>query len=258
MWSGIAARCEILRHVRHLRLTDLGGPSVGSACLSRDTGDVEGRCTCGAILPPDARFCHKCGKPQFEEPNLEEAVQDAPAPVVVPAAATQTGPADINFRNSVAVRACLMAAALVCLLISIPIPPPLNIIWQLVLALAGGFFSVFLYMRRTGEQLSVRRGAQLGWITGVFCFVFMILLITFALIAITSSPEVADAFRKSVGETGAMFGSSDDAVRQIDSLLSSRSRLAGLVFFTLLFAFCVMTLVPAIGGALGAKVLEKE
>ena len=23
-------------------------------------------CTCGAQLPPDARFCHKCGKPQYD------------------------------------------------------------------------------------------------------------------------------------------------------------------------------------------------
>ncbi|MBV9294668.1 MAG: zinc-ribbon domain-containing protein, partial [Acidobacteriaceae bacterium] len=23
---------------------------------------MQQRCTCGAILPEDARFCHKCGK----------------------------------------------------------------------------------------------------------------------------------------------------------------------------------------------------
>ena len=28
-------------------------------------------CTCGAELPPDARFCHRCGKPQREETALE-------------------------------------------------------------------------------------------------------------------------------------------------------------------------------------------
>ena len=26
-------------------------------------------CTCGAQLPPDARFCHKCGKPQYDYPG---------------------------------------------------------------------------------------------------------------------------------------------------------------------------------------------
>src|ERR1700751_3927993 len=25
------------------------------------------QCTCGAQLPDDARFCHRCGKPQFED-----------------------------------------------------------------------------------------------------------------------------------------------------------------------------------------------
>ena len=29
-------------------------------------------CTCGAQLPPDARFCHKCGKPQYDYPGVEE------------------------------------------------------------------------------------------------------------------------------------------------------------------------------------------
>ena len=29
-------------------------------------------CTCGAELPPDSRFCHKCGKPQREEIAVEE------------------------------------------------------------------------------------------------------------------------------------------------------------------------------------------
>ena len=24
------------------------------------------QCNCGATLPQDARFCHKCGKPQYE------------------------------------------------------------------------------------------------------------------------------------------------------------------------------------------------
>src|SRR6202034_1529404 len=39
-------------------------------------------CTCGAQLPPDARFCHKCGKPQYDYPGLDEP-EPATPPVEV-------------------------------------------------------------------------------------------------------------------------------------------------------------------------------
>src|ERR1019366_3176643 len=61
-------------------------------------------CTCGAQLPPDALFCHKCGKPQreliapeFQIPeNAESALPPAPVPLAPDAL-------PMNFRNRVAV-----------------------------------------------------------------------------------------------------------------------------------------------------------
>ena len=38
------------------------------------------RCTCGAALPEDARFCHKCGKPQYEEDIARLNAVDEPPP----------------------------------------------------------------------------------------------------------------------------------------------------------------------------------
>ncbi len=38
-------------------------------------------CTCGAQLPPDALFCHKCGKPQRE---IAPVAAEAPAPELSP------------------------------------------------------------------------------------------------------------------------------------------------------------------------------
>ena len=38
-------------------------------------------CTCGAQLPPDALFCHKCGKPQRDLVTPD----DPPEPVSAPA-----------------------------------------------------------------------------------------------------------------------------------------------------------------------------
>ena len=47
-------------------------------------------CTCGAELPPDARFCHRCGKPQREEvipETAERRVEIAAAVAPVPPSA---------------------------------------------------------------------------------------------------------------------------------------------------------------------------
>ena len=64
-------------------------------------------CTCGAQLPPDALFCHKCGKPQREilapEPPSEE---QAAAPPLPPTSRWDSLPLD--FRNAAAVRIGLM------------------------------------------------------------------------------------------------------------------------------------------------------
>jgi hypothetical protein len=74
-------------------------------------------CTCGAQLPPDARFCHKCGKPQREEIVVEQPEAFAPQPPpLVQAAPLQT----LSFRNPIALRVGLLAAGLLCLMMMIP------------------------------------------------------------------------------------------------------------------------------------------
>jgi predicted amidophosphoribosyltransferase len=58
-------------------------------------------CTCGAELPPDARFCHRCGKPQREEIEPETVAPIPPGtPAVVAAVTTSpeaTAPAARQF-----------------------------------------------------------------------------------------------------------------------------------------------------------------
>ncbi|MEI9814090.1 MAG: zinc ribbon domain-containing protein [Acidobacteriota bacterium] len=71
-------------------------------------------CTCGAQLPADARFCHKCGKPQRDEPVMEPEVA---TPVVVPVEAVPppVAAAPINLRNGIAVQSALLACGLTIL-----------------------------------------------------------------------------------------------------------------------------------------------
>ncbi|MEP7353411.1 MAG: zinc ribbon domain-containing protein, partial [Acidobacteriota bacterium] len=140
-------------------------------------------CTCGARLPEDARFCHKCGKPQRDAPTM---VDDAPV-VVLPepesrpsispeqlAAASNAPPVPqpISLSNGSAVRAAL-PAGISALLFSAVLAP-----FALPLLIAGGIFTVFLYRRRTGQVLSILNGARLGWLTGLFLFLILLVALT--------------------------------------------------------------------------------
>ena len=109
-------------------------------------------CTCGAQLPPDARFCHKCGKPQREE---DLVVEQQPIIVAPPPPSPPAEPPPISFRNATAVRVAL-ASGIPMFLVS-AIAGPL----ALAVPVAGGFFAVYLYRRRTGERMTVLAGARL-------------------------------------------------------------------------------------------------
>jgi len=146
-----------------------------------------------------------------------------------------------------------MAAGIMTLLLAFPIPSFLAAIWQLFLLPAGGFFSVYLYGRRTGEPVSVRAGARMGWITGVFCFAIMTVFFTVSVIQIASSDGLPAFFREMVNQRG-----TPDLMNQFNEILSSPAGVATLLFGMLLVFFVMLTVLPVVGGALGAKVLEKE
>jgi hypothetical protein len=210
---------------------------------------VNGFCTCGAQLPADARFCHKCGKPQYdlavsqsEEPPVSAVPVSEPAKV-----------AGVSFRNGAAVRTGIMVALLVSFLMALPMPPVLQAVWQLITLFAGGFLSVYLYGRRTGISLSVWNGARLGWITGVFCFLIMMVLFTISIFAIAAGEGLQAFFRQAVSARG-----TPEIAEQLERLLESPAGIAGMLIGFLLIFFFMLTAVPTAGGAVGAKVLEKE
>jgi hypothetical protein len=197
-------------------------------------------CTCGAQLPPDALFCHKCGKPQREiqavEPEMRELPKFAPVPPAgEPAPEAPRAPLPLNFRNPVAVRAAFLGAAVPALLSWVPV---LNVL----LWVGAGFTSAFLYRRRTGHGLNVSGGLRLGWITGVL--LFAIVAIFFAgfivLFNISGGMAVFEAqFRNAA----------DPRMLQALKMLQSGPDIAMLL--SQLFVF--ITLLSMTGGMLGAK-----
>ena len=191
-------------------------------------------CTCGAELPPDALFCHKCGKPQREivDPEPFEPVVVVPPPVAAPPPAPTP-----SFGNPVAIRIALAAAAVATLMSFLPY---LN--W-----LAAGFFAVFFYRRRTGALLNMESGVRMGWITGVMMFGMMALLLTVSML-----------FFQAAGGIAAVQAEFKNAVdpRVLEALKSLQSGTE--VFRLLVQLFVFTTLLSMAGGALGAKMVGRS
>lgn len=201
-------------------------------------------CSCGAQLPPDARFCHKCGKPQRDEP-LAEVMTPTTAPL--PAGKLPTlavAPIAVSFRDPIAVRIGFLTAGLVCLLLMIP---GVNYAW-VVWLLGAGYFSVWVYKRRTGQRLTVRGGAHLGWITGVLSFGIVALLLGLTTFSIERMG--IDVIRQSLRDLSVQQNALDEFVKMMQSPME--------IVRWLMTLFILMTLICSAGGAIGAKLLSKD
>ncbi len=208
-------------------------------------------CTCGAKLVPEARFCHKCGRPLFEWTPPEDPVE-ASAPRLAPLAAP---PPEINFHNRTAVRTGFLVALATSVIISLPMPMYLNLIWMLGWLTASGFLAVYLYQRRTGQQLTARQGARMGWMAGLFSFAITTILFTATVLAISRRSSLAEFYRDRLTAQGAPANLD---VEQILEMLERPAGLASLILVSLVMMFLLLTLLPTLGGAMGAKVLERD
>src|SRR5258707_7098587 len=111
-WSGCVQR-RLECPTGKLRRKQLS-PRVRITCHTEYVPDV---CTCGAQLPEDARFCHKCGKPQRDEPHLVEPEPPPPMPIGIEGAPqAPAAPPSIGFHNTTAVWIALRVALIMFLL----------------------------------------------------------------------------------------------------------------------------------------------
>ena len=207
------------------------------------------RCSCGAQLPEDALFCHKCGKPQRELMAADEPeIAPAPPPIPVVSVAAPVPPV-INFHNGTAVRIALGMGVLAftCLFVvgQLALPQALIFVWLA----AAGFLAVFLYRRSTGERLSMINGARLGWISGIFGFVIVTIILTMFVIAL-SEPSVVTALREQIKTRGIPDANLDQMIEALRSPSGITSVLG--------LSFLLFTILPAFGGAVGAKLLDRD
>jgi hypothetical protein len=206
-------------------------------------------CTCGAELPPDARFCHKCGKPQREEPDFREAEEPQVALPPPPSPPPPPAAIEIGFHNSLAVRLGFLCALLANLLIVTPYLYIGSPVWLAV----GGFLCVRWYMRRSGHALTVRGGARIGWITGIFSFTISSVLWTLAFITAVQSGMLEKIWRDQVAS---MPGFQVDP-NEVTEMMRNPTALAFSLLMFLFVWFVLATACSVAGGALGAKVRNR-
>jgi hypothetical protein len=208
-------------------------------------------CTCGTLLVEDARFCHKCGRPTSGEPEVAIAAPPPvvdPTPPAVPRALASVDGARISFSNPVALRIAFAAAAVSLFLDLIPYLGLLCVIWSM----GAGFLAVWLYRRRTGLPISVPNGARLGWITGVFTSVLLTVMMTVTILG--SGGKLVDEYRKQMTSMAAH----DASYQQALDLIQNPTTFATLILATVVFLFVLLSAASIAGGALGARLSNKE
>jgi len=154
-------------------------------------------------------------------------------------------PIPLGFRNPVALRVGLLAAALLCITMMIPGLNYAFVLWWL----GAGYFSVWIYKRRTGQKLTVRGGAQMGWITGVLSCVLLSILFAFFMAALERAGGLA-AIRDQLRDFAIDQRTIDEAIKRFQNPMEVVRSLAEM--FLMMMLFCIA------GGALGAKILSKD
>ena len=154
----------------------------------------------------------------------------------------------IGFRNPLVLRIGLFAA-LLSLLLNLLLFEACPI-WLV----AAGFLGVYLYHRRSGESLTVRNGAKIGWVTGVFSFGLFSLPFMFGFVNTVTRPDFANRMREEMSKYPFPPGMQEQMVATLQTPLG----LATQIVMLLVTLFILFTLFPLIGGALGAKVLGKD
>lgn len=208
------------------------------------------QCTCGAQLPDDARFCHRCGKPQYEEDiaRLEEQERQsipAPPPAAPP---PQTGKIDFTNKRALVIS---VSVALFTLIIfttgSVLVPGALLI---LPLFCFAGFTASRWYIKQTGQMITPQGGARLGFMTALWAFlVVAIFSVIFAIFI--ANPEWREHL------ISMLSAQQSAAAKQMSEMLRDPKQSIIVLMGGLLVNFCLFTFPSMLGGMLGVRFSKK-
>jgi hypothetical protein len=148
-------------------------------------------------------------------------------------------------------RVALLCGSLSALLNAIPFVSFGCCLW----ITGAGFLAAYLFSRRTGMMLRPREGARLGGMTGLLCFVISIV---FTAVNLTIARAAGTNLRDILEQSMQKMSSQDPAARQVMEFFLSPAGLATFLIIYLVMSFLGMISLAIAGGALGAKVLEKD
>lgn len=215
-------------------------------------------CTCGVELVPDARFCHKCGRPVREEDRAYEqqvAAEIAPPPPIPTDAAVDAPPPppaaqpEIGFQNKVAVRIAAILAGPMYVLINLLAILPGGVLLAFAGLFGTGVISVAMYRQRTGTGVSVISGARMGWICGVFVFVIALVILTLVS-ALSPTGDLSEPMKEQLKRQGQNAAE----VQRITEFLQNPMAIVML----LATFFVMLTTIPSLGGAAGAAMFNSN
>jgi uncharacterized protein YqgC (DUF456 family) len=155
----------------------------------------------------------------------------------------------ISFRNRTAVKIGLLAALMafaVNLLVTPIIQSPIVV---MAATFGAGVIAPQWYRRRTGQQLSVRSGARIGWITGIFCFALSLLLLAVFFLFLANASSI-----QALRDNPTM----QKAVEEWMKTLSDPAKAAESIIVAVVIMFLFVTTLPMLGGALGARLSDKR
>ncbi len=201
--------------------------------------DTPEKCTCGAVLAENARFCHRCGRPVHEmsATELEELFPTPPPPA--PAIALPPPPMPIGWSNPIALRVAIMMSLAITMPELLPYLNSLFFLWWFL----AGWGAVWLYGRLTGLRLTISAGAHLGFLTGVFTSLIVALILASQL----TSTEVRDALNQQMMKDP----------RTAD-VMNHPAALACVAIMLVLMIFGIVAAICTTGGALGARFSTSE
>ena len=210
------------------------------------------QCTCGAQLPDDARFCHRCGRPQLEE-DIARMREDESVPVPTPPPPPPPPAPKIDFGNRKAVTISIAVAMLTLFVFiaSSVLAPFAATLFILPLFCISGFVAARWYMKQTGQSITAQAGARLGFMTALWAFL-VVVVICVLMAVFVSNPEWRSQIVDMVNAQG------NPAAGQIAKLLEDPRRFIFLMMGELLVNFCLFTFPSMLGGMLGVRFSNKR